>query len=158
MTDKTKNLGADSAKAGRRISRAGRAAMAYAGAANLAQWRERADKRANELEAEVATFRAQLLADCGPNPTATRVGLVEGAVTTFAALLKVRRAVIRSPKAEVANLVERANWLASNLSRSLKHLNLDARPRPRTLADVFPAKVEPTAPNHPMKPPEVAGK
>lgn len=139
----------------RRLSKQARAKMAAGG---LASWRARADARAKSLENDVATFRTNLLAECGPNPSTSRLGLVEAATTTFAAIVRIRHVVIRSPKAEVAQLVERVSWLTGNLTRLLKQLNLDARPRPRTFADLFASKVEQTGQMDPAKGPESAPK
>jgi hypothetical protein len=106
------------------------------GAENLARWRERADTRANALELEVKTFRENLLRDCGPNPLATRVAIVETVVSIYAATLRLRYAVIRGPKTEVQDVTERVSWLAGNMDRLLKRLELPPKPRPRTLADL----------------------
>jgi hypothetical protein len=120
----------------RTISTVGRAAMAAAGAQNLAQWRSRARTRANEIQAEVDTFRAGLLQDASANMTTTRTGLIEAATTTYAGILRLRHAVINGSKREALDGVERVSWLTSNLSRLLKILNLDAKKRPITLADI----------------------
>lgn len=128
----------------RKISLAARRRMGEAGRKNLQGWRARARERASELSAEVSSYKAALLHDLGPNPSASKLGLIEAAVTTFAGIVKVRSVVINSPKADVPQLTERASWLGSNLLRILKALNLDARPRPRILADVLPSKVAPT--------------
>jgi hypothetical protein len=123
---------------GRHLSREARVAMGRAGKENLRAWRERSDQRAKEVDAATDAFRKGLLRDAGANLTATRSGLIEAAVTTFAATLKVRHAVVHSRKADLATLTERVSWLGSNLARLLKILNLDAKPRPRTLADIVP--------------------
>jgi hypothetical protein len=66
--------------------------------------------------------------------------LIEGAVTTYADLLKVRYQVIHSRKSDVLALTERVSWLTSNLARLLKQLDLDRKARPRSLAEVFARK------------------
>jgi hypothetical protein len=136
----------------RNLSPEARARMGEAGSKNLVGWRSRARTRAQELEAEVNAYRDSLLRDVGANPTATRIGLVEAAVLTFAGILKLRHSVINSSKSDVVPLTERASWLGSNLCRLLKSLNLDARPRPRTLAEVFQRKVEQEGSNQGQKP------
>lgn len=123
------------------MSKSAREAMAEAGRQNLAQWRSRARTREHELEREVGTFRDGLLKDAGPNPTTTRIGLIEAAVSTYAAILRTRYAVIKSRRSDVATLTERVSWLTGNLCRLLKSLNLDAKPRPRCLADLIAPKV-----------------
>jgi hypothetical protein len=120
----------------RKLSRQARKRMGIAGAQNLVQWRSRAREQANELREEVNAYRDSLLRDVGPNPTATKAGLIEAAVSTYAGIVKVRSAVVNSRRSDVSTLTERVSWLGSNLARLLKQLNLDARPRPRTLADL----------------------
>jgi len=114
--------------------------MATAGAQNLAQWRSRARTRANEIQAQVDTFRAGLLRDVGVNPSASKVGLIEAAVLTYGCILKLRHGVINSSKAGVVDLAEKSSWSCANLARLLRLLNLDAKPRPRCLADLVEPK------------------
>jgi hypothetical protein len=106
---------------------------------NLETWKAQAPARAQELEAEVNAFRAGLLRDVGLNPTATKVGLIEAAVTTFTSIRVVRTKLLHSRKSDVATMTERVSWLGSNLARLLRLLNLDAKPLPRSLNDVLPA-------------------
>lgn len=131
-------------------SKAGRAA----GRKNLAGWRSRARQRASELDAEVSAFRSGLLRDAGANPSASRIGLIEAAAATFAGILRARHAVVNCARSDVETLTERVSWLTGNLSRLLKQLNLDARPRPRCLADLSPTKVAPNAPIETATPPD----
>lgn len=127
-------------KGKRRISRAGRARMAAAGRENLDRWKAQAPTRARELEAQVNAYRDSLLRDVGPNPTATKAGLIEAATTTYASILIVRTKLVHSRRADVAVLTERVSWLTSSLSRCLKTLDIGAKPRPRTLADIVAPK------------------
>jgi hypothetical protein len=122
-----------------KISR-GRVRQSVSGRKNLEQWKTEAPIRARELEASVNAFRAGLLRDVGPNPTATKVGLIEAAVTTFTSILVVRTKLLHSRKSDVATMTERVSWLGSNLSRLLKQLGLDTRARPRSLSEVFARK------------------
>jgi hypothetical protein len=126
------------------ISKAGRARMAAAGAKmgaqNVAQWRARARTRANDIRVQVDSFRAGLLRDASANLTTTKAGLIEAAVTTYAGILRLRYSVISGSKREALDAVERVSWLTSNLFRSLKTLNLDYVPPPRSLADLVEPK------------------
>jgi hypothetical protein len=131
----------------RSISREGRQRMATAGAQNLARWKAQAPSRANELQAQVDTFRADLLRDAGANLSTSKLGLVEVAATAYASILIVRSKLVHSRKADVATLTERISWAGSLLARTLKTLNLDTKPRPRSLADIVA-----------LKPTEVAAK
>jgi len=124
----------------RRISRAGRRRMGEAGFKNLAQYKARINTRVQELEAEVSAFRAGLLRDAGANLSASKLGLLEAAVSTYTGVLKLRHALIHSRRRDVGELSERVSFLAGNLCRILKTMGLDSRPRPRSLRDVFPEK------------------
>jgi hypothetical protein len=150
MSNKTSNLALSERK--RKISTVARKAMAQSGLANLKSWRDRTDARANKLESDVEAFRANLLVECGADPSTSRLGLVEAATTTYAAIVRVRRAVIRAPKAELAPLVERVSWLTGNLTRLLKSLSLDARPRPQTLSDLLMQRTMQNGQNSAFKP------
>ena len=123
----------------------GRQRQVAVGCANLEQHRAKASTRARELEVDIAAFRVALLRDVGPNPTASKVALVEAVATTYAAILVVRRKLIHGHKSDVATMTERVSRLTSNMARLLKALNLDTRPKPRTLAEVFARKPAPTA-------------
>jgi hypothetical protein len=129
-------------KGKRVLSREARQRMGIAGLKNLSSWRARSATRERDLAAEVSAYRATLLRDAGVNPSASRLGLVEACVTTYAGLLEVRYQVIHARKSDVLALTERVSWLGSNLARLLKQLNIDAKPRPRCLADI----PEPTVP------------
>jgi hypothetical protein len=128
-----------SAKKGKRLS-PGHERMAASGRKNLEQWKAEAPVRARELEANVAAFRAALLRDIGPNPSATKLALVEAVITTYSAILVVRTKLLHSRKSNAADMLERVSWLGSNQARLLKLLNLDAKTRPRTLSEVFERK------------------
>jgi hypothetical protein len=131
----------------RRISPAGRRRMAEAGRVNLERWKAQVPSRASELQRDVDAFRAGLLRDAGPNLTTTRIGLIEAATTTYASIIVVRTKLVHSRRADVTVLTERVAWLTGSLARSLRSLNLDARPRPRSFADLVESK-----------PPEAAAK
>lgn len=142
----------------RKLSKDARRRMGEAGARNLSQWRSRARTRTQALEAEVGTFRDGLLRDAGLNPTTTRIGLIEASVTTFAAILKARHAVINSARSDVPTLTERVSWLTGNLSRLLKSLDLDRKPKPRWIGDPSVPKSEQTGEIAASNPPVSAGK
>jgi len=128
------------------LSRDARGRMGEAGFKNLAQYKARINTRAIELEADVNAYREGLLKDAGSNLTTTKAGLIEAAVTTYAALLKIRHQVIHSRRRDEIVLTERVSWLTSNLARLLKQLDLDHKSRPRTLAEVFARKGAANAP------------
>jgi hypothetical protein len=111
----------------RKISKEGRAAMGSAGAENLERWRSGEQARVSELQSQVDAYRDSLLRDAGANPSATRIGLLEAAVTTYTSILLVRYKLIHSSRSDLATLTERVSWLTSNLTRLLKTLNLDAK-------------------------------
>ena len=127
-------------KGKRVLSRKARAAMAASGreigSSNLRGWRQKHDTRARALEQEVAAFRAQMLAECGSDRSATRLALLEAAVVTYASIKRLEYSVVNGPKNKLLDVTERVSWMSSNLSRLLKALNLGAKPRPRSLADL----------------------
>jgi len=135
-------------KGKRGLSRKARAAMATSGreigSSNLAGWREKHDVRARALEQEVAAFRAQILAECGSNRSATRMALVEATVLTYASIQRLLHSVVNGPKKKLLDVTERVSWLTSNQSRLLKQLDLGAKPRPQTLAEALAQKPAPT--------------
>lgn len=135
-----------------RLSPEGKKKCAESGAPNLALWHELNDARANQLEADAEAFRKSLLAECGPNPSQSRVALIEACTTSYASIIRLRRVIIRARKGDVVTLSERASWLASGLVRLLKQLNLDARPRPRTLADLMMQRTPENEQNSAAKP------
>ena len=124
------------------LSRDARRRMGEAGFKNLAQYKARINTRAIELEADVNSYREGLLRDAGSNLTTTKAGLIEAAVTTYAALLKIRHQVIHSRRRDEIVLTERVSWLTSNLARLLKQLDLDRKPRPRSLEEALAMKAE----------------
>ncbi len=111
------------------------------GTSNLLGWREKHDTRARALEQEIADFRAQLLAELGANRTATRLALVEACVVTFASIKRLEYSVVNGPKGKLMDVTERVSWMSSNLSRLLKALNLQAKPKPKLFHELFPSKV-----------------
>jgi hypothetical protein len=130
-------------KPGKRVlSKDARRRMAAAGAQNLAQWHSRAHTRVQEIQAQVDTFRAGLLQDAGASMTTTKAGLIEAAVLSFTCILKLRHSVINGRKSDVADLGEKSSWSCSSLLTCLKTLDLDRRPKPRTLQEVFAMKAE----------------
>lgn len=143
-------------QAGKRVlSEDGRRRLAEAGSRNLAQYNSRTHTRVQELETEVNTYRAALLRDAGANPSASKLGLIEACVTTYASLLKVRYVLVHGrAKSDVTVLTERVSWLGSNLARLLKLLNLDAKSRPRSLSEVFARKGTATSSNSGQNAPE----
>jgi len=126
----------------RRISREGRKRMGAAGRVNLEHWKAQAPSHATALAAQVDTFRDGLLRDAGSNLTTTKAGMIEAATTTYASILIVRTKLVHSRRADVATLTERVSWLTSNLARLLKQLNLDRKPRPRSLEEALAMKAE----------------
>src|SRR5437879_10459551 len=112
------------------LSQDARRRMGEAGFKNLQQYKARTNTRVQELEAEVSAFRDGLLRDAGANLTTTKRGLVEAATSTYAGVLKMRHALIRSRKSNVGELSERMSFLAGNLCRILKAMGLDTRPKP----------------------------
>ena len=149
MSDKTGNL---ERLPRRKLSRAARRAMGAAGKANLEAWHARQAKLLNERSEKVDAYRAELFAELGERPTATKRALAETAVLTYGCILLVREELAIRSKKEALALTERASWLTGNLIRLLKMLNLDARPRPRTLADIHVPKVGQNGSNSPTKP------
>jgi hypothetical protein len=127
-------------KGKRSLSRDARRRMGEAGFKNLASWRAQASTRTQELGQEVDAFRAGLLRDVGANPTATKLGLIEATTTTYAAILKVRHAVIHSRKRDVESLTAVLSAATGNIARLLRLLDLDRKSRPRSLAEVFARK------------------
>ena len=134
MSNKTSNLVSPKR---RKLSREARARMAEAGKRNLLSWHERAQQASETAVAEVDSFRRDLFAELGPNATITRRALAENAVMTYASIVFVNKELRRPRNPERMKLVEKASWLSGNLTRLLKALALDARPKPRTLADVL---------------------
>jgi len=134
----------------RMLSRDARKRMGEAGFKNLSSWRARVDTRIADLGREVDAFRSGLLQDASANLTTTRLGLIEAAVTTYAGLLKVRYQVIHSRRRDEVVLTERVSWLTSNLARLLKQLDLDRKPRPRSLADIVAPKPSEVAAKSPI--------
>ena len=131
-------------KAGKRaISREGRVRMGAAGFKNLAKYKASINTRVLELEAEVAAYRDGLLRDAGANLTTTKRGLIEAATSTYAAVLKVRYALIHSRKRDVEALTAVLSAATGNIARLLRLLDLDRKARPRSLADVFTRKDTP---------------
>jgi hypothetical protein len=110
--------------------------MVTVGALNIAAWRAGTKARANELQAQVDTFRADLLRDAGPNPSASKTGMIEAAVLSFTCILKLRHSVIRGRKSDIAVLTERASWTVSNMARLMKRLEIPPKPKPRCFADL----------------------
>ncbi len=127
-------------KGKRRFSRESRERMIAAGASNLACWREKHDTRARALEAEVNALREKMLAECGSNRSATRLALVEACVVTYASIQRLEHSVVNGPRNKLLDVTERVSWLTSNLARLLKQLDLDRKPRPRSLADIVAPK------------------
>lgn len=118
------------------VSPEGKVRRNAAGSVNLAQSRSKAYRRAHDLEQEVSAYRDALLASAGPDPSPTKVGYITAAVATYASLRQLTYDTLRSSKSERVDLTERISWLTGNLYRLLKALNLDAKPRPKTLADI----------------------
>jgi hypothetical protein len=124
------------------ISRAGRKAMAESGRRNLTAFLD-AQAKAEGLPSDAAdSYRRDLLAALGPNPSPARLGLAEAAVANYLGILVVTKQLRKRRVPQVATLTERLSWLTSSLSRCLKQLDLGAKPRPRCLADI----PEPTVP------------
>lgn len=124
----------------RKISKRGRQAMAAAGRENLTAFLD-AQAKAEGLPSDAAdTYRRDLLAALGPNPSPTRLGLVEAAVANYLGILVVSKQLRKRRVPQVGTLTERLSWLTGTLLRILKTLNLDARPLPRCLADIVPQK------------------
>ncbi len=132
------------------LSRKARAAMSRSGheigSSNLAGWRAKHDSRARALEQEIDAFREKMLAECGPNRSATRMALVEACVVTYASIQRLEHSVVNGPRNKLIDVTERVSWLTSNLSRLLKQLGLDTRSRPRSLTEVFARKGAANAP------------
>lgn len=80
---------------------------------------------------------ADLSRDAGANLTTTKRGLVETAGSTYAAILKVRHALIHARKKDVEALTAVLSAATGNLLRCLKTLNLDAKSKPRSLSDLI---------------------
>jgi hypothetical protein len=123
-----------------RISRAGRKAMAESGRRNLTAFLD-AQAKAEGLPSDAAdSYRSDLLAALGPNPSPTRLGLAEAAAANYLGILVVSKQLRKRRVPQVGTLTERISWLTSNLARLLKQLNIDAKPRPRSLADIVAPK------------------
>ncbi len=130
----------------RRISPKARERMISVGTSNLLGWREKTNTRAIALEAEVNAFREKLLTECGSNRSATRLALVEACAVTYASIKRLEHSIVYGPKKKLMDVTERVSWLTSNLARLLKQLNIDAKPRPRCLADLVEQKPSEAAP------------
>jgi hypothetical protein len=132
------------------ISRLGRKAMAESGRRNLTAFLD-AQAKAEGLPSDAAdSYRRDLLAALGPNPSPTRLGLVEAAVANYLGILVVSKQLRKRRVPQAGTLTERISWLTSNLSRLLKQLNIDAKPRPRCLADLVEPKPSEAAANGPV--------
>ncbi len=127
------------------LSQGARRKMGIAGSKNLAQYKANINTRVRELEAEVSAYRDGLFKDAGVNLTTTKRGYVEAASSAYAAILKVRYALVRSGKRDVEALTAVLSAATGNLARLLRLLDLDAKPRPRTLADIVAPKPEEVA-------------
>jgi hypothetical protein len=132
-------------KGSKRVLSAGaRRKMGVAGLANLAKYKASINTRVQELDAEVNAYRDGLLKDAGPNLTTTKRGFIEGAASAYAAVLKVRHSMIHSRKRDVEALTAVLSAATGSLLRCLRTLDLDRKPRPRSLADI-PEPTQPVA-------------
>jgi hypothetical protein len=122
----------------RRLSRTGRKRQVEAGTANLLAHHAKAD--ADTLE-RVEKFRGDLYAELGASPSCTRRALAEAVLANYACILQLQKELRKTRHKNRLRVAEHVSWATGQVSRLLKQLNLDARPRPRTLADLFPSKV-----------------
>jgi len=134
MTHKIPYQGREQRK--RKLSRSARRAMAESGRKNIIAWLEKRTAEADAIRSDVGAFREQVFAELGQHLTATRKALAQTAIATYESILRVNYQLSRKRPKNVALLAERVSWLSGTMLRTLKLLNLDARPRPRTLADV----------------------
>jgi len=156
MTDKTQNHTVSGNGTRHRVSRAGRARQAEAGRANLQSWHAHAQEAAQSIAMEIDAFRTDIFRELGTNATVTRRALAENAVMTYASILLVNKELRKKRNAARAAWIEKASWLSGNLTRLLKTLALDSRPRPRTLSDVLSANAPRTEQIDTPNPPKSA--
>ena len=150
MTHKIPYQGREHRK--RKLSRSARLAQSDAGRRNLIAWHQAQDVAGDAIRTAVEGFRAQLFAELGERPTSSRRALAEIAVLNYSSILWVNKELNRRRHPDRMDLVERGSWATGNFLRCLKQLNLDARPKPRTLADLLVPKVEQNGANYPAKP------
>lgn len=128
----------------RKLSRLARKAMAESGRKNLQTWHARATQASQRALAEIDAFRADIFRELGPNASTTRRALAENAVMAYACTVWLNKELSKTRDAQRMTVVEKASWTSGNLTRLLKQLNLDSRPRPRCLADLV---IQPKAEN-----------
>ena len=132
---------------GRNLSREARRRMGEAGRRNFTAWLDRQAKEEGLPSDAADSFRRDLFEALGPNPSPTRLGLVEAAVANYLGILVVSKQLRKRRVPQAVTLTERVSWLTSNLARLLKQLDLDRKPRPRSLAEVFARKAPATSSN-----------
>jgi hypothetical protein len=123
------------------VSRAGRKRQVEAGTANLLAHHAKAD--ADTLE-RVEKFRGDLYAELGESPSCTRRALAEAVLANYACILQLQKELRKTRHRNRLRVAEHVSWATGQVARLLKQLNLDAKPRPRCLADLIPSKVAPT--------------
>lgn len=136
MADKIDSLDSLEGVGRRRLSKRVREAMAESGRRNIEAYLDKQDLRGEELLKDVAAFREQVLSELGAHPSATRRALAETAIATYRSISLVSNQLAKKRPKDVLDLTERVSWLSNTLLRCLKMLNLDAKPRPRSLADL----------------------
>lgn len=132
-----------------KLSKAARASCAAAGRANLANWRNRRTEVARERAALAAEFRAELLAELGPNPSATARALIESAVSAYTAIAVAQNRFIQGRTN--AESMEALIRLQGALSRTLRLLGVRlpsaSAPPGGDLASYLATKKEVVTPN-----------
>ena len=111
------------------LSEAGRARCAESGASNLARWKEnRSDARA-EIEADVAKFRAELIAELGGEAklSAAQAAGVVSACALYTSILQTQRALLVDlpRRARMAALHASLPVLSGSFLRVLRSLGIN---------------------------------
>jgi hypothetical protein len=124
----------------------GATASAAAGAENLLAWQKQQAIQPTAEGLAGEEFRRALVAEVGPNPTASQLGLISAACATFEALELAHRRIRRRRKRNALSLVETISQLSGNLRRTLEQLGLaDADPLlPADVANTLGEQPEPT--------------
>lgn len=130
----------------RKISRAARKRMATAGALNLAAYRAKQAAERQDVAGEAELWARDLTTELGGNPSAKQRALIHAATVTYGCVSLVLAKLRKTRVKDSDRLLERCSFLVGNLDRLLRRLELPAKPRPRTLADLDFAKVAPNSP------------
>ena len=105
-----------------RLTPAARKACAAAGRRNLDEWRTRREQAIKERTELAAAFRAELLAEIGPNPNMAAKVLVESAVAGHLAIANFTRRFIQGRTGP--EQLDALTRVQGQLNRTLRLLNV----------------------------------